>query len=312
MTQQSKLKGIGYESNSSLEKYLNKVSKYLILTDDETDTKIDEINSRIDAIIKGNLKLIVSVAINIYQSWIEKGRVFDLMDLIQVGNETALDCIHTYDADKDAKFSTYLVTSVRNNIMRYIRENTGALNLSKSEAHRTIHYNLSVIKDLYKDPDVTTEEIAATYNVSERDIELILNKDNFKQYLEDPITDVYDQMLRLDNIGMVPYNDDGEYNDPFEVPFDNDDVTLVNPESSAIHNEELLNLRIKIDEFRDTLSPKHLVVFDSFIYGDCTRQEVADSLGISPNSVTKMKSRILVNARTFFTLEDLKALEETN
>lgn len=310
MSTKSKLSGLGLASDPAISQYLKSIDKYDLLEDAVTKNEIRSMLRHRDAIVSGHLKLVVKIAIDIFQIHHWQSRAFNLLDLIQEGNVTILQCIDSFDPNGTAKFSTYLANAVRNNLKAYIREHTGALNLSKSEAHRTIHYNYKQVKDLYDDPDVSTREIADTFQVSERDIELIMNKDNFSQYQEDPVIDVYDQMLDHNNIGMAPMDDDGNYMDPYDVDADSCGQQSINPEANLIYKEELENLRIKIDEFRETLNNKQLIVFDHCIFSDTPQAEIASRLYMTPQSISNMKNRIMKAARNYFTLDDLKSITE--
>ena len=302
----SKLKNIGFKSDPSLEQYLKSIDQFDLLQDEVANDKFKKMNCCREDLIKGHLKLVVKIAIDVFQFYVSKARAFDLMDLIQDGNETLLRCLDTFNEKQDVKFSTYLGNAIRNRLQDYIRANTGVLNLTKSAALRELHYNMGAICDMI-DEGRDLEDIADAYGVTLQDLELVLNKHSFKQYDENNIPDLVDGLIDECQLGRIPADDDGDYVD-FTSGHDEDYACSPDktPEDQMIYNESIQNINRKLKTFRATLTPRQMFIFDNNMYGDKSLQELADELSTTRQNISQMKSRIMVKAIDYFDIDELK------
>ena len=107
--------------DESLQQYLNQISKYKVLTEEEEKelfeqyqkTKSQEIKEKI---LNHNLKLVVSVA-KVYAAMIAD---MSLMDLIMEGNIGMMTAVDKFDLSFGCKFSTYATQWIRQSITRAI------------------------------------------------------------------------------------------------------------------------------------------------------------------------------------------------
>jgi RNA polymerase primary sigma factor len=84
---------------------------------------VDQIDIAKDEMVKGNLRLVLSIAKRY------RGRGLTFLDLIQEGNMGLLKAVSRYDYTKGNRFSTYATWWVRQSIIRAIYEKTNTIRL---------------------------------------------------------------------------------------------------------------------------------------------------------------------------------------
>jgi len=84
---------------------------------------VDQIDIAKDEMVKGNLRLVLSIAKRY------RGRGLSFLDLIQEGNMGLLKAVSRYDYTKGNRFSTYATWWVRQSIIRAIYEKTNTIRL---------------------------------------------------------------------------------------------------------------------------------------------------------------------------------------
>lgn len=90
---------------------------------DETRRVAAQIDIAKDEMVKGNLRLVLSIAKRY------RGRGLSFLDLIQEGNMGLLKAVSRYDYTKGNRFSTYATWWVRQSIIRAIYEKTNTIRL---------------------------------------------------------------------------------------------------------------------------------------------------------------------------------------
>ena len=110
---------------------------------------VDQIDLARDEMVKGNLRLVLSIAKRY------RGRGLSFLDLIQEGNMGLLKAVSRYDYTKGNRFSTYATWWVRQSIIRAIYEKTNTIRLPvhviemKSFFHRVFS---QLSEELNRDP----------------------------------------------------------------------------------------------------------------------------------------------------------------
>lgn len=158
----------------SLEKYLQDVKKYNLVTVDEEielATRIQKGDKEaLDQLVKANLRFVVSVAKQ-YQN-----QGLTLSDLINEGNIGLIEAANRFDATRGFKFISYAVWWIRQSIMQAISNNTRMIRLpvnKLSELNKINKTTVDLQQELERDP--TYEEIANRLELAENDIEETMN-----------------------------------------------------------------------------------------------------------------------------------------
>lgn len=167
---------LNMESITSLEKYLEDIKNYELLSYEEEKElficyeqqgKSEAIR---DQIIQANLRLVVSRA----KKYLIDG--IDLLDLIQEGNLGLFSAVDRFDYKKGLKFSTYAVFWINNYILKYIY-NINPLKIPKNMIRDIKKINEAkdkLMMDLQKE-SITSKEIGEYLDMDEsRVIEILL------------------------------------------------------------------------------------------------------------------------------------------
>lgn len=149
-----------------------------------------------DKIIKGNLKLILSVI----KRFSYKKENND--DLFQVGTIGLMKAIDNFDLSHNVKFSTYAVPMIIGEIRRYIRD-SGSIRVSRSYkdiAYKSLNFKEDYFQKNGKEPKM--EEIANFLGVDAIDVILALESIQDTVSMSTPIYDNGSDVIELsDQLG---------------------------------------------------------------------------------------------------------------
>lgn len=214
-------------------------------------------NSAREALVEGNLKLVLSVV----QRFSGRGENPD--DLFQVGCIGLIKAIDNFDTRHEVKFSTYAVPMIIGEIRRYLRDNN-ALRVSRSikdTAYRVMQAKERLTALHQRDPSV--EEIAKELEISKQDVVLALESIVDPLSLSEPVySDGGDTIYVMDQIG--DNNDDKNWLD--EIVF-----------------------RQAVQELSDR---ERMILSMRFMNGR-TQMEVAQEIGISQAQVSRLEKGAL-------------------
>lgn len=214
-------------------------------------------NNARDQLIKGNLRLVLSV-IQRFQN-----RSESMDDLFQVGVIGLIKAIDNFNLDLDVRFSTYAVPMCIGEIRRFLRDDNP---VRVSRSMRDTAYKAMQIKERYinkyqKEP--TIEEIAKELNLKTSDVVLAL------EAIVDPVS-LYEPV----------------YNDGGDTIYVMDQVGDSNSDSDWI--DEIM---IK-DEIRNLNDRERNILYLRFMQGK-TQMEVAKEVGISQAQVSRLEKNAL-------------------
>ena len=226
-----------------------------ILTTKETEElfkkmQTGDTNAR-DEIIKGNLKLVLSIIQRF------NNRNENLDDLFQVGCMGLVKAIDNFDLSYNVKLSTYAVPMILGEIKRYLRDNNS---LRVSRSIKDLAYSILKYKEELEtklERTVSVDEIAKNLEISVYDIALAFDATKQPVSIFEPI-----------------YNDGGEtiyLYDQISIP------------------EKDLDINLAVDEAIDNLEERErYIVEERYITGK-TQMELADELGISQAQVSRLE-----------------------
>lgn len=258
----------------SLEKYLQDVKKYdLVTVDEEIElaTKIQKGDREaLEKLVKANLRFVVSVAKQ-YQN-----QGLTLSDLINEGNIGLIEAATRFDATRGFKFISYAVWWIRQSIMQAISNNTRMIRLpvnKLSELNKIKNATTHLQQELEREP--TFEEIATKLSLSEQDIEQSLgNKVNVVS-ADAPIND----------------DEDGSIMDLLN----NNDSEM--PDNSMHHN----SLKVEIDRALSLLDSRDADIIRMY-YGlggemPYTLSEIGEKFGLTRERVRQIKEASIIKMR---------------
>ena len=214
-----------------------------------------------DELIKGNLKLVLSVLKSF------SGRVDNMDDLFQVGVIGLIKAIDNFDLNHEVKFSTYAVPMIIGEIKRYLRDNSS---LRVSRSIKDLAYKALKIKDeltFLNNREPTALEIAKRLNISEWDVIQALNslKDTVSMF--EPI-----------------YNDGG-------------DVIYLSDQLS--NDDEIYDLETRIslkDALNKIKEKEKYIILQRYLIGK-TQTELAEEIGISQAQISRLEKNGLAKIK---------------
>ena len=181
-------KQITSRQTTSLDKYLNEVSKINLIGQEEEVQLAERIKkgdeAALEKLIKANLRFVISVAKQ-YQ-----GRGLSLSELINEGNIGLVKAAKRFDETMGFKFISYAVWWIRQSIIQALAEQSRIvrLPLTKVDSINRINKTISKLEQEFN-REPTNEEIAEIMGVSLDMVVYTRSLDNRLIYLEKPIKD---------------------------------------------------------------------------------------------------------------------------
>lgn len=256
----------------SIEKYLNEVSKYDVLTPEEELRLFrrykdgDEV--AFQKIIRSNLRFVISVA----KQYQHTGLSLD--DLINEGNIGLIKAAQRFDETRGFKFISYAVWWIRQSILQAIGEKSKKIRLPanyQSRIQEVVRTRNELYQELEREPSLA--EIAAVTDLKESDIENCLRDVKYCKSLNEPV---------------------GEDEDSASLEEMLADAVLPSPDSDLVGTE---SLRIELTELLGALSAREAEIL-SMYFGlnrkqPLSLQDISDYLDLSRERVRQIKDRAL-------------------
>lgn len=253
--------------------YLKSISHKPQLSESESMEKIEQIAAIKMELIEQNLKLVALIARNLHKQWPE----FDLMDFIQEGNISLINSVSMFDAAKGIKFSLFASYRIKQDIITFIKNNKGPVNIFKTREQRTVLNNLTKIKERLE--KFSVETVANSYNVSESSIGVAIDSNKY---------------VAVESIADSSVNKE---------------LIIESPEQLYVRNEESEVLIRKIKEFRDSLTPiKRAVFYDCMYTGEKSMADIGREFSISRERVRQHREDVIKRAKEYFGDINLKTL----
>ena len=275
-----KKKTVSLQRNQSLvpsdplQQYLQKVSQYPLLTEEEEKHLVEKMQKfkDVDAakkLVTSHLRLVVKIAMeyrNAYQN---------VLDLIQEGNVGLLKAVKNYDPEKGARVAYYASWWIRSYILKYILDNFRLIKIGTTQVQRKLFFNLMKEREgLEKKgfiPDA--KMLAERLDVS-----------------EDEINDMSQRLANSELSIDTPIG--GESDAPLHVDLLKDSSKPV--DETLSDNEIKDALLEKLELFSKTLNTRELKIFQERLVADMpkTLQDIADEYGITRERARQIEERI--------------------
>ncbi|MDP4709568.1 MAG: RNA polymerase sigma factor RpoD/SigA [Saprospiraceae bacterium] len=259
----------------SLEKYLNEVAKYDVLSPDEELRLFQQYHEGDDRafqkLIKSNLRFVISVAKQYQHCGL------GLNDLINEGNIGLIKAIERFDETKGFKFISYAVWWIRQSILLAIGEKSKEIRtpLNQQSVSLKVYQTIEELQQqLERSPSAT--EIAEKLDMKPEVVSEILSKSDTCQSLDAPFGEEEEGSL------MYVVQDQS-------IP--QPDTNMAVTESQAQEIAGLLN----------SLEPREAQVI-SLYFGlgtshASTLNDISEDLGLSRERVRQIKGRALKKLR---------------
>jgi RNA polymerase sigma-32 factor len=264
-----------------LQRYLSEISHYKLITrerEKELGLKIQEENDTEAAyeLVTSNLRLVVKIALEFQRMWMQ-----NLLDLIQEGNIGLMQAVKKFDPYKNVKFSYYASFWIKAYILKFIMDNWRLVKIGTTQGQRKLFFKLKKEKQSLIDQgfDPKPKLLSEKLGVSERE--------------------VIDMDQRLDGW-------DVSLDTPIKEDSDTDRMDFVSSEAESAEDQmakkeiETL-LHNKIGDFKKTMSPRELEIFEMRVFSDspATLQEIGDKYNISRERVRQIEKNIIKKIKEY-------------
>ena len=262
------------ELSSSLDLYLDELSRYPLLAAEDEDRVARLARSgdslALDRLVRANLRFVVSVA----KKYQNRGMPFS--DLIQEGNVGLVTAARKFDPDQGVKFISYAVWWIRQAILAALAKQSRAVRLPlnrATELARVIRVREELKQSLGREP--SAEEIAEIAELDTATVEMLQALNVAEVRLDAP----------------VGTGDDNQLVDRFLVD-----------ESSAEESLESKLLREQIARALQELKPRDARVVRLY-YGlqgeeEHTLEQIGELLGVTRERVRQLRDRALRELRS--------------
>ena len=195
-------------NHDPLTQYMEEISKIRVLTREEEIKLAESMKAgdpkAIQEMVRRNLKYVVSVA-NKY-----RGLGISFQDLIEEGNIGLIQAAKRFDVSRNVKFITYAVWWIKQAIMHYLAEQSGAVKLPVKQAGKVLKINRrsqQLVQDLEREP--SQSELAKSLGYRDEEVNSIMRAYRTHLSLDSPLKDSEDTLYLdlLENQDSIPYDD---------------------------------------------------------------------------------------------------------
>lgn len=284
-------KNLPVVGHSGLQRYLQEISQFPLLSREETEDLAINYNETGDPeaaykLVSSNLRLVVKVAMDFQKYWMQ-----NFLDLIQEGNVGLVQAAKKFDPYREVKFSYYAAYWIRAYILKFIMDNWRMVKIGTTQAQRKLFFSLNKERKLLESqgfqPDVKL--LAQRLNVKEREVtEMSQRMDNWDMSLESPV--------REDS------NDEQKDFIPHAGP---------SVEEVVAGREIRERMAEILDEMQNNLNDKEQMILQARLLSDepKTLQDIADIFGISRERVRQIEVNLLKKMKKYLEQEapDIKS-----
>lgn len=277
-----KVKSKDLVTSDPLARYMQQVSKYPILSDEEEKKLVEKVIEHQDVeaakkLVTSHLRLVVKIAMEYRSAY------HNVLDLIQEGNVGLLRAVKNFDPSKGARLGYYATWWIRSYILKYILDNFRLIKIGTTQAQRKLFYNLMREKEKMEHLGFVPEN------------KLIANK---LEVTEKEVAEM-DQRLSHPELSMnVPVG--GEEGGAHHIDFLQDPAQ---PIDEKLSHQELKDVLFEhLEGFSKTLNKREMNIFKGRLLSEmpATLQEIADEYGITRERVRQIEERIKEKLKIYF------------
>ena len=278
-------KNLPVVSHTGLQRYLQEISQFPLLSREETEELAIHYKETGDAeaaykLVSSNLRLVVKVAMDFQKYWMQ-----NFLDLIQEGNVGLVQAAKKFDPFREVKFSYYAAYWIRAYILKFIMDNWRMVKIGTTQAQRKLFFSLNKERKLLESqgfkPD--TKLLAQRLNVKETEvIEMSQRMDNWDVSLESPVREDSDDEQK----DFIPHAGPSV-----------EEVVAGREIKERMH--DILN------DLQKSLNDKERTILQTRLLSDepQTLQDIADIFGISRERVRQIEVNLLKKMKKYLEQE---------
>ena len=265
-----------------LTQYVREISRYKLLTPEEEETLLKELQETGDIdvakkLVLANLRLVVKIAIEYRSAW------QNVMDLIQEGNIGLMKAVSKYDGTKGAKLSYYASWWIRSYILKFILDNFRLVKIGTTNEQKKLFFNLMKEKErligLGFSPD--NKMISESLGVSEKSVAVMdkrLSQGGGELSLE----------ARLDENGPSLA----------DILTDKEELSM-DEKLGDLQGVEIL--KEQLQNFLGGLKDRDREIFEMRLLSEvpASLQSIADQYGVSRERIRQIEERLIGNLKVY-------------
>jgi RNA polymerase sigma-32 factor len=265
-----------------LTQYVREISRYKLLTPEEEETLLKELQETGDIdvakkLVLANLRLVVKIAIEYRSAW------QNVMDLIQEGNIGLMKAVSKYDGTKGAKLSYYASWWIRSYILKFILDNFRLVKIGTTNEQKKLFFNLMKEKErligLGFSPD--NKMISESLGVSEKSVAVMdkrLSQGGGELSLE----------AKLDENGPSLA----------DILTDKEELSM-DEKLGDLQGVEIL--KEQLQNFLGGLKDRDREIFEMRLLSEvpASLQSIADQYGVSRERIRQIEERLIGNLKVY-------------
>ena len=269
-------------SQDPLTQYVKEIGRYKLLTPEEEEALIREMQETGDIevakkLVLANLRLVVKIALEYRSAW------QNVMDLIQEGNIGLMKAVSKYDATKGAKLSYYASWWIRSYILKFILDNFRLVKIGTTNEQKKLFFNLLKEKERLIGMGINPDNkmIGDNLGVSEKSV-AIMDKRlgsgggelSIEAKLDEDGPSLGDTLTNLE-----------------EIPIDE--------RLSELQGVEILREHLK--SFLEDLKERDREIFEKRLLSEvpASLQSIADQYGVSRERIRQIEERLIGNLKVY-------------
>jgi len=269
-------------ASDPLTQYVREISRYKLLTPEEEETLLKELQETGDIdvakkLVLANLRLVVKIAIEYRSAW------QNVMDLIQEGNIGLMKAVSKYDGTKGAKLSYYASWWIRSYILKFILDNFRLVKIGTTNEQKKLFFNLMKEKErligLGFNPD--NKMISESLGVSEKAVAVMdkrLSQGGSELSLE----------AKLDENGPSLA----------DILTDKEELSM-DEKLGDLQGVEIL--KEQLQNFLGGLKDRDREIFEMRLLSEvpASLQSIADQYGVSRERIRQIEERLIGNLKVY-------------
>lgn len=264
---------------SGINQYLREISRYRLLTIEETERFSFMVRDKEDSwagqqLITGNLRLVVRVVMDFQKYWMD-----NFLDLIQEGNVGLTRAVLKFDPTLGVKFSSYASYWIRAYVLKFIMDNCRLVKIGTSQSQRKLFYRLNKEKKTLESQGIE----ASTQMLSQR---LQINE-----------SEIVNMGQRLDNVEVSlesPQGPDGIAQQKMQLASPGPGV------EEEVADQEFIDwFHAKLNAFTKTIDHRERVILHERLMSDEPRTltHIALQFGVSRERIRQLEAELLKKLR---------------